>query len=168
MAYKRNLLWIAWLIAFGTVGCENEISGPRAPDEGLVVTSARLPGAEHGGRPLFATMTGPQEVPPGDPDGTGTARFTLNQGQGEICYEVTVSNIELPGTASHIHVGAAGVGAGLPVVFLAPPGETGSASGCVAVDPALIKAIRQNPSGYYVNVHNELHPAGAVRGQLEE
>ena len=128
---------------------------------------ARISGAEHGGRPLFATMTGPQEVPPGDPDGTGTARFTLNQGRGEICYEISVSNIALPATASHIHLGAAGVGAGPPVVFLDPPVD-GTATGCVAVDPATIQAIRQNPPGYYVNVHNAVYPSGAVRGQLQK
>lgn len=124
-----------------------------------------IEGADQGGRPIFAHMTGPQEVPPGDPDGTGTARFTLNQGQGQVCYEVTVANIALPATASHVHRGVAGV-AGPPVVFLAAP-VNGTASGCVAVARETIKAIRQNPSAYYVNVHNGEYPSGAVRGQLQ-
>jgi len=47
-------------------------------------------------------------------------------------------------------------------------GGTGGASGCVEdVDPALIKAIRQDPSAYYVNVHSRPNfPGGAIRGQL--
>ena len=56
----------------------------------------------HGGRPLTATLTGAAEVPgPGDADGTGTAKLTLNHGQGQICYELTVSNI---GTATAAHI----------------------------------------------------------------
>jgi hypothetical protein len=35
------------------------------------------------------------------------------------------------------------------------------------VDAALIKAIRKDPSAYYVNVHSRPNfPVGAVRGQL--
>jgi hypothetical protein len=45
---------------------------------------------------------------------------------------------------------------------------TDSVSGCAQnVDPELIKAIRQNPTAYYVNVHSRPNfPGGAVRGQL--
>lgn len=120
-----------------------------------------------GGRPLSAELTGPAEAPvPGDPDGTGTAHITLNQGQGEVCFELHVENILLPASAAHIHVGAAGV-PGPVVVPLAAPGADGTSSGCVTgVDRDLIKAIRQNPEGYYVNVHNSEFPGGAVRGQL--
>ena len=54
-------------------------------------------------------MTGAAEAPgPGDPDGSGTAFFTLNQGQGEICFELTVANID-PATAAHIHRAGVGV-----------------------------------------------------------
>jgi len=122
-----------------------------------------------GGRPLTADMTGPQEVPvSGDSDGTGVARLTLNQGQGEVCWFISVENITLPASAAHIHPGAAGV-ANPPIVTLGAPGEDGTSAGCVdGVDKALIKDIRQNPSDYYVNVHNADFPGGAVRGQLSK
>jgi CHRD domain len=122
------------------------------------------PSLANGGRPLATDLTGASEVPgPGDPDGSGSAQLTLNQGQGEICYELSVSGIA-PATAAHIHIAPAGV-AGPVVVGLAPP-TSGSSSGCATVDPELIKAIRQNPENYYVNVHNVDFPRGAVRGQL--
>jgi hypothetical protein len=89
--------------------------------------------------------------------------LTLNQGQGEICYELTVSGIA-PATAAHIHVGAVD-NAGPVVVPLTPP-TSGSSSDCASVNAELIKAIRQHPENYYVNVHNAAFPAGAVRGQL--
>jgi len=51
------------------------------------------------------------------------------------------------------------------LVPLAPPDASGTSSGCVSVDPDLIKAIRQNPENYYVNVHTTDYPGGALRGQ---
>ena len=120
---------------------------------------------DQGGRRLTATLTGPVEVPgPGDPDGSGRAVITLNQGKGEVCFELTVSNIA-PATAAHIHAGAAGV-AGDVVVTLTPPPTEGSSKGCVSASADLIKDIRQNPANYYINIHNADFPDGAVRGQL--
>jgi hypothetical protein len=131
-----------------------------------IASAKRIPGAEQGGRPLTATLTGAAEVPgPGDPDGRGWALITLNQGQGQVCFKLTVENIA-PATAAHIHRGTADV-AGPVVVGLAAPTD-GSSSGCVSADRDLIKAIRQNPQNYYVNVHNPEFPAGAVRGQLSK
>jgi hypothetical protein len=119
--------------------------------------------ASAGGRPLDATMTGVEEVPPGDPDGSGSASFTFNPGFGEVCFELVVEDIQ-PATAAHIHVGDAGV-AGPIVIPLAAPTE-GSAGGCVAdVDRGLIVDILHRPWAYYVNAE---FPAGAVRGQLSK
>ena len=142
-----------------------------------VVSAERFDVASHGGRPLSTTLTGAEEVSPtgvvgvGDPDGTGFARLTLNQGQGEICFEISVENIAEPITRAHIHAAPAGSNGPIVVNFV-EAGHTpftfsnGFATGCVSADPALVKAIRQNPGAYYVNVHNITFPAGAVRGQL--
>ena len=119
-----------------------------------------------GGRPLSAMLTGEAEGPgPGDPDGTGEAFVTLNPGLREGCFQLSVSNIA-PATAAHIHEAPEGV-AGPVVVGLIPP-TSGFSSGCVNADRDLIKDIIQNPSEFYVNVHNAGFPAGAVRGQLSK
>ncbi len=102
---------------------------------------------------------------PGDPDGTGTARVTLNRGQSEICFALTVANIA-PATAAHIHEAPAGT-AGPVVVGLTAP-TSGTSQGCRTVDRELIDDILKDPSQYYVNVHNAPYPAGAVRGQLSK
>lgn len=115
------------------------------------------------GRPLSAELSGMQEPGGGDPNGTGYVELSLNQGQGTITYTLYVENID-PATAAHIHIGPAGA-AGPVVVGLSAP-TTGMSSGVVEVSPELIKAIRRNPENYYVNVHNPMYPAGAVRGQL--
>src|SRR5687767_9342487 len=120
--------------------------------------------ASDGGRPITVQMTGTAERPgPGDPDGTGTATFRINPGQGRICYTLTVANIE-PATAAHIHR-APPTDAGPVVVPLAAPTD-GSSEGCTTVDRALAQEMIRNPAAFYVNVHNTPFPGGAVRGQL--
>ena len=128
------------------------------------VALAPIVGADNGGRPFTTTLTGAAEVPgPGDPDGAGTASLSLNPGQGEVCYELSVSGIA-PAVAAHVHVGPAGL-AGPVVIPLAAPTE-GSSSACASASRELVLAIIQNPQNYYVNVHNAEYPAGALRGQL--
>jgi hypothetical protein len=124
----------------------------------LTTTAAAVGGAKRS-----TSMSGAEEVPPADPDGTGFAFITLNAGQASVCWELTVSNIA-PATAAHIHEAPAGVN-GPVVVGLSPP-TTGNSSGCTTADQALIEDIIENPDQYYVNVHNAEFPGGAVRGQL--
>ena len=120
------------------------------------------------GRPFATTLTGAAEVPgPGDPNASGTAFITLNQGQGEVCFDLSWAGIDGTVTAAHIHVGAATVAGPVVVpLFAGSFAGTDSASGCVSASEELIKAIRQDPENYYVNIHSNVFPAGAVRGQL--
>ena len=147
------------------VGCRQDAPFPAAP----TVELALIAGAEHGGRPLSTDMT--QEVtttPPwvGDPDGSGTALITLNHGEGEVCWDLSASNIMLPATASHIHAARPGVRGDI-VIFLSPPDAMGVAVGCRSgVDRRLIRDILNNPEAYYVNVHTTDFLPGAIRGQL--
>jgi hypothetical protein len=135
----------------------------------LVVLALALPAGAAGGRPLFAEMTGAQEVPgPGDPDGSGTVSFTVNPGLGEICFTVDSQNLTTPVIAAHIHPGIAGV-AGPPLVFLLAAGVSdadGNFSGCATFDRATVKDILKRPWAYYVNLHTTDFPGGAIRGQL--
>ena len=135
----------------------------------LVLTVLALTSiAADGGRKFTTTLTGAAEIPgPGDPDGSGTATITLNHGQGEVCWEIHVTGISLVNTAAHVHV-IGPLGFGGVVVPLTGPDATGHSSGCIDADPNLIKAIIQNPEGYYVNVHNIDYPGGALRGDLSK
>ena len=109
-----------------------------------------------------ANMIGSEEVPgPGDPDGKGVAKITLDDVANTVCWNFSYTLIDKP-TAAHIHTGARGV-AGPPTVTLdIVKGNTG----CVGVDPTIVKQIRDNPAGYYVNIHTANYPKGAIRGQL--
>ncbi len=111
---------------------------------------------------LEASLTGDKEVPgPGDPNGRGEADIKVYK--AKVCYELEVERIK-PANAAHIHRGGPSV-AGPVVVELKAPTD-GSSEGCKAISNKLSKKLREHPSRYYVNVHNEPYPDGAVRGQL--
>jgi hypothetical protein len=122
------------------------------------------------GRPFSTVLVGAAEVPgPGDPDATGSASLTLNQGQGEVCFELSWAGIDGTVVAAHVHAAPVGVAGPVVVPLFTDVALSGtdSASGCVSgVSEELIKAIRHDPASYYVNVHSTVFPAGAARGQL--
>ena len=113
---------------------------------------------------LRANLT--TEVPgPGDPNGHGHAVVKVYKAR--VCYTLSARGIK-PATAAHIHKGRKGVAG--PIVV--PTDESSlrlprpTSSGCEAIPSALSMKLRQNPSHYYVNVHNKPYPDGAIRGQL--
>ena len=136
---------------------------------GLLVLGASAASAQDA--QLFAVLHGGHEVGPtgqaaaGDPDGAGNAAVSLVAAD-VLCFTILVNRLDQPAMA-HIHQGPPGAN-GPIVVTLVPPvgGEASASAGCVAVDPALLEAIRRSPSEFYVNVHTGAFPAGAVRGQL--
>ena len=108
-------------------------------------------------------LSGDVEVPePGDEEGTGNADLVF--AEGEVCVEATVVLDEEP-TAMHIHEGERGE-AGPVVVDFGEKTRDDGWSVCVDADQALLDEIVAEPTGYYLNVHNEPFPDGAVRGQL--
>jgi hypothetical protein len=114
----------------------------------------------------FAVMLGGNEPAGGDPDGYGAVAITFH-GKTTICVGYVVDRIGKP-TAAHIHDGIAGVN-GPPVIpfpVIPTTGSPGNASFCADVDDALFTRIRNSPSDFYVNVHNDEFPGGAIRGQL--
>ena len=130
-----------------------------------LLTFAHLAASQEMGKAM-AKLTGTAEVSgPGDTDGSGTVQLTFNPDKGEVCFDLTVANID-EATAAHIHEGVAGKDGPVKVPLDAP--KTGSAKGCKSADAAVVKAIMQNPADYYVNVHNAAFPSGAVRGQLSK
>jgi hypothetical protein len=131
---------------------------------GLLAVTAMLtlPAAHAATTNEKADMTGPQEVPAGAPQGTGTATITLDDAANTVCYQLTYTGISKP-TAAHIHTGAKGVAGPVAVDFnYTKNGD----KGCVPADPTTLKQIRDDPAGHYVNVHTSEYPKGAIRGQL--
>lgn len=124
-------------------------------------------GSGDGGAPELdgfnVQLTGTAEVPgPGDQEGTGTGEVIL--GDGEACTEVEVL-LEEPPQAMHIHEGTVDE-AGPVVVDFGEPTRDDGWSVCVEAEQSLLDEIAADPAGYYLNVHNEPFPEGAVRSQL--
>lgn len=116
-----------------------------------------------------AFARGANEVPPGSPTGRAFAFFHI--GTDTVHFAMTWRGI-LPPFASHIHSGAAGTSGPVVVPFFAtathaglPPTINGVA-GAVTAAPDLLTQIKQNPAGFYFNMHTSDFPAGVVRGQL--
>jgi len=135
----------------------------------LMFFSVTLAAAQGEVSELTATLSGVAEVPvPGDTDGGGSAAITINMGKSEVCFALKISNIGSP-TAAHIHEGAEGK-SGDPVVTLTPISEGSDSETdekqCVSADAEILTRIVASPGDFYVNVHNEEFPDGAIRGQL--
>ncbi len=108
-------------------------------------------------------LTGTAEVPgPGDEEGTGSADVIL--GDGEVCVEVEVT-LGAPPMAMHIHDGGVDEAGPVVVDFGRPTSENGW-SVCSEAEQSVIDEIAADPAGWYLNVHNEEFPDGAVRAQL--
>ena len=118
---------------------------------------------------LTAHLTAEAEAPDPGPEGaTGTAALTIDDETGEVCFELAIDGLAEGDAvvAAHIHAGEAGVAGDVVVPLITEP-PTGEMTGCVEdVDLELVADMIANPGEYYVNIHSEDYPAGAVRGQL--
>lgn len=132
--------------------------------------------AGNDGVKFHVVMTGAQEVPPADPDGSAKAEVTIDAAAGQVCFDIKTDAVGTP-NRGHIHLGAPGQNGGIVVPFFELVGlpadprhdalENGRLADCVSADPAVLGTIVASPGLYYVNLHNTRFPGGAVRGQLE-
>jgi hypothetical protein len=126
-----------------------------------------------GSATLFAKLIGKNEISTttgkkraGDPDGQGGATITITK-TNTLCFGIVVQGITTP-NAAHVHQGKRGKNGNIVIPLTQPAtGDPGASSGCVPnLDTGLLSDIRKHPSRYYVNVHTNDFPNGALRGQL--
>lgn len=116
---------------------------------------------------LVAYMFGANERPnPGDPDGVGRAVVIIDDAANTICVATQFTGIDMALTGYHIHL-APPTSAGPVVVPLNVPQSQNSYQCRVVEDEALLDNIAANPQQYYINLHNQPFPGGALRGQLQ-
>ncbi|OLB74591.1 MAG: hypothetical protein AUI14_23065 [Actinobacteria bacterium 13_2_20CM_2_71_6] len=105
--------------------------------------------------PMFfaAVMRGATtDVPPADPDGRGV--FVMRVQGNQVGFAMAWRNLAMP-TASHVHLGAAGINGPVRIPFFGGlPANLTAVTGSVTVmDQALLDAIAADPAGFYANIH---------------
>lgn len=113
----------------------------------------------------FAVLNGGYETEVADPDGYGAAAVLFHT-TTTICVAISVSRTG-PSTGIHIHRGKAGVSGPIVVPLATREGNPPNSAACYGqLDAALVREIRNFRERFYINVHTNVFPGGAVRGQL--
>ena len=152
-------------------GSPSDSESVALPTEGPTDEPTTEVGSEPGAEAdvtLTAELTGAVEVPgPGDPAGSGSfsATVVMNEAAGELCYQLEVADLSSEVTAAHIHEAPEGE-AGPVSIGLTPP-IGGPVDECTTLNATELLPLLDDPSQFYVNVHTQGHPDGAVRGQLQ-
>ncbi|MDP9386607.1 MAG: CHRD domain-containing protein [Actinomycetota bacterium] len=133
------------------------------------------PAAARHGKPVRVALSGAEEVP-ANPHGRadrGSAWLKLDERKGQVCWRfgrLTLTAGDSLPTAAHVHRAPRGQAGPVVVPLFTTadaPATYPTGVSCVAAAPELVREIRANLSGFYVNLHNAQHPAGVVRGQLD-
>lgn len=158
---------------------------------GLILTVALPASAQVVGGNVSARLRAFDEVPALSASGVGHFRGTIEADGSEMSYELDYANVQGTVTQAHIHFAQKGVNGGI-VIFLCsnlpnkpagvqacPPlaGEVsgtataanvgnGAASQGITTGEfgSVLRAIRAGMA--YVNVHTDVYPGGAIRGQI--
>lgn len=163
-AHRMAVVLLPLLLAAGACGDDD-----KGNEDTKVTTETTTGGQKTQGSAatLKAALSGADEVPgPGASPGVGAALVTVTGTR--ICPELKVTMGEKP-TVAHIHQGAKSA-SGPVVVDLKPEFTSGESAyeskTCVDVPADTVNQVLANPEGYYVNIHSDAHPNGALRGQL--
>jgi hypothetical protein len=118
-----------------------------------------------------ARMTGPNEVPPNNEKGWGTASFTLDG--TNLHYTISTKDLTGPATAAHIHIGGPTIAGGVAYGFKVTEEGGTISKGTIDLNKPVSAAISGdsllvllNTGNAYVNVHTAAHPGGEIRGQV--
>ena len=101
----------------------------------------------------------------GNLDGFGSFSGVLSG--RKLCYGLQVTGIGMP-LAAHIHRGNADTNGDVvvPLAAMKQNGDSATGSDCTQLSRSLADRLVSAPGRFYVNIHTQKFPSGAVRGQL--
>lgn len=120
---------------------------------------------------LRAKMTAEEVVDPagqpspGPAGAKGRTDLAIESRAGKVCYRLALEAVEDTPTGVHVHRGVKSAPGN--VVIELNYAQNGN-RGCVNANSAVLSDIKEHPEQYYVDVHTDRHPNGAVRGQVSE
>lgn len=133
-----------------------------------LLAAPAVAGPENRATVIAVPLSGAQEVPP-VVGGEGRVHLVLQPRSGRVCYHVDYRDAVGEVTRFHIHEAPVGANGGIVVGLfdqVVDPDDDVRPGGCVSADEDLIREIIDAPGDYYANVHTDVFPAGAMRGQL--
>ena len=110
-------------------------------------------------------LSGAQQVPAVQTDGTGTADLTYNPTTRVVTWSISYSGLASPVIMAHFHQAAAGQN-GPVKVWLTKRGSPVSNPITGRAKLTAAEAKEFLAGNWYINVHTKDHPAGAIRGQV--
>lgn len=139
-----------------------EVEQTTAPPEGTATTAADS-------LSIDVTLTPEAVVPgPGTEGARGSATVVLHRSRGEVCAQLQAQGTSSV-TGAHIHAGRSGESGDVLISLQVPSGDAAAMTGkegCVAAAPNVLARLRLAPERYYLDVHTDDRPNGALRGQL--
>ncbi|MER8236345.1 CHRD domain-containing protein [Streptomyces sp. NPDC094049] len=171
----RRLTAVLVTVCAGLVGATSAAADDGGPGAGAPSGDGAPPAATRAARTsdvsLMARLTGDQQPPGKDGAATGDRdgrAIALVKVQGDrVTFALSWNGVDSPARA-HLHQGAPGSqGPSVAALFAEPvPSSAYSVAGQTALPSALAERLRNDPDDFYVDLHTEALPGGAVRGQL--
>ena len=119
-------------------------------------------------RRFQATLTGAQQVPVVNSNGTGIGTVVLNTAETQITVDMSFSGLTSNASMAHIH-GAAAAGSNAGVLFDFSAVTPAATSGTIpqqtfAITPAQVTQLKAGQ--FYFNIHTANFGGGEIRGQI--
>ena len=115
---------------------------------------------------LTVALSGAQQVPPVQTNGSGTATLTYDPVTLHLTWSVTFSGLSSDPTMAHFH-GPATMGKNAGVLIWISKQGTPPASPITGETTLTAEQAQQFMAGdWYINLHTKDHPGGEIRGQV--
>lgn len=103
-----------------------------------------------------------------DAKGGAHGMFSYTIDGDQFCYTLDVTGLTVGAVAAHVHSAPRGEAGPVRIPLDVPNATSFHVEDCTTVsDPMILDGVRENPRGWYVNVHTPTYPGGEVRGQLK-
>lgn len=121
-------------------------------------------------RSYEVTANGSNSLISGDKGASATGKFSIDFSKNTFCYRITAKNLSKI-TGAHIHAIMVNnrVSSVQDEVFIGLDAKNiiGGKESCMPVDNQSLSAIGANPDHYFLMIHTEKYPDGAIGGVLK-